>query len=296
MVDKTGIPMPEELTKCLLCASARLKKDAYAASLLNLADLHGVTKCQDCGFRFLSPRPMSDDYLQAYAYGSGPLVDIYKVDSSFYGEEDMIRMPQYLKKLDILTKVGAKGRLLEIGSCTGAFLNEARKRGFQVEGIEPSEENTQIAKRKYGLDLRNGRVEDFSFPEESFDVVFSSHVFEHLLDPLAVAKKLSSWLRTGGFHMIEVPNQFDTLGTRRRRLLRITTPRERTFLSIHHPVFFSPKTLQRLAEMSGCRKCSMRNVYYSCSGVPRLPKVMVHELLALIFGGANIEIIARKLG
>lgn len=284
------------MARCLLCGTSRLKKDAYAASLLNLADSHGVTKCQDCGFRFLNPRPTSADYLQAYAYGSGPLVDIYKFDSSFYGGEDVIRMPQYLRKLDMLTKVGAKGRLLEIGSCTGAFLNEARKRGFQVEGIEPSEENTQIAKRKYGLDLKNGRAEDFSFPEESFDVVFSSHVFEHLLDPLAVAKKLSSWLRTGGFHMIEVPNQFDTFGFRLRRLMGTGVPVERTFFSIHHPVFFSPKTLQRLAEMSGCRKYSMRNVYYSYSGVPLSPKVMVHKLLALIFGGVNIEIIARKLG
>lgn len=198
--------------------------------------------------------------------------------------------------MDLLIKAGADGRLLEIGSCTGVFLNEAQKRGFEVAGIEPGEQNSLIAKQRYGLDLHVGSVEDFNTPEESFDVVFSSHVFEHLLDPLAIAKKISNWLRSGGFHMIEVPNQFDRFDVRRRRLLRAGVPRERTFLSIHHSVFFSPKTLRRLVELSGCRQHSMRNVYYfSSRNIFREPRVAVSKFLALFFGAGNIEIIARKL-
>jgi len=289
------ILMAEKLTKCLLCGKPRLKTDTYATRILNLADPHCVIKCRDCGFRFLNPRPTFAEYQYAYTLGSGPLVKVYKLNSDFYGQEDAIRITQYRKKLDLLIKAGAKGRLLEIGSCTGVFLNEAKKKGFEVAGIEPSEKDSRIAKQRYGLNLHVGVVEGFNFPEESFDVVFSSHVFEHLLDPLAVAKKIGSWLRPGGFHMIEVPNQFERCEFRRWRLMRVNAPRERTFLSIHHPVFFSPKTLRKLVELSGCRQRSMRNVYYSSINIFQEPKAAVSRFLAFIFGGLNIEILAQRL-
>lgn len=282
------------MARCLLCGTSRLKRDAYATTMLNIASPYCVTKCLDCGFRFLNPRPTLAEYEQAYAHGTGPLVETYKFNSDFYSQQDLIRVTQYRKKLDLLIKAGAKGRLLEIGACTGLFLNEAKKRGFDVEGIEPNEKDGLIAKQHYNLKMYVGRVEDFDFPKESFDVVFSSHVFEHLLDPLAVARKLSGWLRTGGFYMIEVPNQFDTFSVRRRRLMRIVVSRKRTFQSIHHPVFFSPKTLRKLIELSECRQYSMRNVYYSPTNIFRNPKVAASRFLALIFGGENIEIIARK--
>jgi 2-polyprenyl-3-methyl-5-hydroxy-6-metoxy-1,4-benzoquinol methylase len=262
--------------------------------MLNLASPYGVTMCLDCGFRFLNPRPLSAEYARAYADGTGPLVETYKMNKDFYGEQDLIRMPQYRKKLDLLVKAGAKGRLLEIGACTGLFLNEAKKRGFEVEGIEPSEGNCRIARQNYNLNVHTGRVEDFNFPEGSFDVVFSSHVFEHLLNPLAATRKIVSWLRPGGFIMIEVPNQFDNLVFKLRRLAGAGIIIERTFLSIHHPVFFSPKTLRKLIELSGCYQYSMRNVYYSSKSIFQSPKLAVKKLLALISGGDNIEIIARK--
>lgn len=286
--------MPEELTECLLCEGRRLKVNTYAARMLNLASPYGVTECKDCGFRFLNPRPLLTEYEQAYAYGTGPLVKSYKLNKDGYAQQGLIRIPQHRKKLDILIKAGAKGRLLEIGACTGLFLNEARKSGFEVEGIEPSEENSRIAKQRYNLNMRTGRVEDFNFAPESFDVVCSSHVFEHLLDPLAVAKNISRWLRPGGFHMIEVPSQFDNAAFKLRRLVGAGVIRERTFRSIHHPVFFSPKTLRKLVELSGCCQYSMRNVYHSSKSMSQEPKIAVKKLLALISGGDNIEIIARK--
>lgn len=283
------------MTKCLLCGKSRLEEDTYAARMLNITSPYCVTRCLDCGFRFLNPRPTSTEYQQAYTNGTGPLAEAYKLPGDYYGQVDARRITQYRRKLDMLVKIGAKGRLLEIGSCTGVFLNEARKQGFEVEGIEPSEKNSQIAKQRYGLNLHAGKVENLNFPEESFDVVFSSHVFEHLLDPLSIARKISSWLRPGGFHMIEVPNQFDTFGVRRRRLIRTNLSRQRTFLSVHHPVFFSPKTLRKLVELSGCRQYMMRNIYYSSENVFRNPRAAVGRFLELFFGGENIEITARKL-
>jgi 2-polyprenyl-3-methyl-5-hydroxy-6-metoxy-1,4-benzoquinol methylase len=234
------------------------------------------------------------EYEQAYAYGTGTLAKVFKLDEDGYGQNSLLRIPQHHIKMDRLIKAGAKGRLLEIGASTGHFLNEAKKRGFEVEGIEPGRKRCQTAKDQYDLNMHVGRVEDFEFAEESFDVVCSSHVFEHLLDPLAVAKKINSWLRMGGLHMIEVPNQFDNLVFKLRKLIGLGVIRERTFSSIHHPIFFSTKTLKKLVELSGCCHCSMRNVYYSSSNMFQDHKLSVRKLLGLISDASNIEIIARK--
>ena len=288
--------LPETLTECLLCGGRRLKPDPFADSQLNLAKPHAVVRCTACSFRFVSPRPTADEYRQMYESGSGPLADVYPPRQEFYGGEIRLRLTEYRRKLDILQKAGASGRLLELGSCTGIFLNEARLRGFEVEGVEPGAESRQTAEAEYGLKLCAGNVEELDFPAESFDVVFSSHVFEHLLDPLAVARKISYWLRPGGLHMLEVPNQFETAGAIAKRChLWPPHARERSFLSIHHPVFFTPKTLHMLARLSGCDALRVGSVYYGRFEPLRRPASAFRRAVSTIFGGSGaIELLARK--
>lgn len=288
--------MSEELANCLLCGSEKLEKDEYASMLLNLCEPHSVTKCCACNFRFLNPRPTREEYEEAYRYGAGSLVEEYAMSEEFYGEQASLRKLQNKKKLAMLVKAGAKGRLLELGSCMGEFLNEAVNMGFEVVGIEPGEENCRIARERYGLDLLHGVVEDFEFDKDSFDVVSSCHVFEHLLNPSEVATKVSKWLKPGGFHLIEVPNQFERFEFVWWRLKNVRKPNKRNFLCIHHPVFFSPKSLRRVVEMSGCRVYNFRNVYYpSDVSVFKRPKKLISRFMSLFCGALNIEVIGVKI-
>jgi len=208
--------------------------------------------------------------------------------------EDTVRVPVYRAKLRRLQRHGAQGCLLDIGACSGVFLNEARQFGFEVAGIEPGVENCQRAQRQFDLTLHCGTVEEVDLAPESVDVLFSNHVFEHILDPLAALRRAVQWLRPGGLLMIEVPNQFSTFGVKRRRLRNKPVVRTRTFRSIHHPVFFSPATLRQLGRRCGCEVLGVRNVYYSRINLFRQPKTAVSRLLARLFGGDNIELLARK--
>ena len=286
--------MPETRNSCLLCGSSRLRKDDFAAATLNLAPEHGVSQCCHCRFRFLNPRPTTQDYEQLYSKLGGPLAEVYPIPHDFYSENQIRRLGEYQDKLDILLRYGARGRILEIGSCTGAFLNVARNRGFEIEGIEPSEENCRAALEKFALRLHEGSVEDFDFPAGSFDVVFSSHVFEHLSDPLAVARRVSVWLKPGGLHMMEVPNEFGTLPKLRSRWLGRVKCRPRSARSIHHTVFFSPATLRLLGRLSECHNIHVRNVYYRKRDV-FTPRVLFGKVIARLgFGARQIELLTRK--
>jgi 2-polyprenyl-3-methyl-5-hydroxy-6-metoxy-1,4-benzoquinol methylase len=262
--------------------------------MLNLSSDHAVTVCNTCRFRFLSPRPTRDEYTALYASGTGPLADLYGQVETFYTEQSSLRLAEYRKKLQIFAAHGITGgRLLELGAWRGEFLNEAQQRGFDPLGIEPSQETAAEGAKTFNVDIRPGFIEDFSFEPNSFDVVFSSHVFEHLLDPLGVAKRVTEWLRPGGLHMIEVPNQFELFAVKRRRLSGRPLQRERTVRSVHHTVFYGPKTLRLLARESGCDPVHVRNVLYSRPD-PRNPRALLRHLNYALMGAPAIELLARK--
>ena len=287
--------MPETISSCLLCGERCLVRDDYAERMLHLHDVHGVSQCQCCGFRFLNPRPTAMEYQDVYSSGGGELSTFYPIDAQYYGGQELVRLAQYRNKLDLLAKLGcSKGRLLEIGSCTGVFLNEARQRGFDVVGIEPSRRNAEMAKHTHGFELLVGNIEDFSFPQDNFDVVFSSHVFEHLLDPLRETKKIASWIRKGGFLMLEVPNQLANPRVMRRRFFDKCQPMERSFLSIHHPVFFDKRTLKDLVRRAGFDVRVFQSVYHYAETTPRTPKMLISRFLDSIFGGLIVAVLATK--
>lgn len=288
--------MTERLEECLLCGSRNLQKDPYAAWTLNLAQKHLVTKCTNCSFRFLNPRPSRDDYAVMYRSGAGALSIEYPLRvGDFYEREEQNKIRQYRCTLRLLRRIGITGKMLDIGASSGIFLNEARSYGFEVFGIEPSQENRTLAKNRYGLDLKGDVVNNCEFAHSTFDVVSASHVFEHLADPLDVARRIRTWLKPGGYLVIEVPNQFDSFSARRRKWIRRRSRKQRDFLSIHHTVFFSCRTLRLLVEQTGFYPFLMRNIYYSAPQSWLNPLLLTARVMNKLFGGSGvIQIFARK--
>jgi 2-polyprenyl-3-methyl-5-hydroxy-6-metoxy-1,4-benzoquinol methylase len=283
----------EVVERCLLCGSRALVRDAHAEKELRLHSDHGVVRCAACSLRFLSPRPTWGAYFDAYVNGNGQLIETYGPLGRFYVAGDDVRKRQYEIRVERLRRFLPHGaRVLEIGASSGLFLSLARAAGFSPTGLEPSDEARETARSRYGLALLPATIDEAEFEPSSFEAVVSSHVFEHLLNPLGAARKAERWLVPGGLHMLEVPNQWEALGARLRRIGAIrATPRERSFTSIHHTVFFSRQTAKALAMRSGLEPIYVRNVQYEPITVRALPK----RIASAIVGGANvIELTARK--
>ena len=91
-------------------------------------------------------------------------------------------------------------RVLGIGCRNGLELDALRRAGFvDVQGID------LVSTRP---DIRVMDMHRLDFPDASFDVVFSSHSFEHAADPDRVAAEFLRVARPGALVVIEVPVGF----------------------------------------------------------------------------------------
>ncbi len=108
-------------------------------------------------------------------------------------------------------------KVLEVGSGHGIFVCVTRRDyGMQTEGIEPAEVgfNTsyEIGKEvldAYNMDrelIQNAKGEHLPFQDNTFDVIFSSNVLEHVDVPIQVLKESLRVLRPGGYMHFVFPN------------------------------------------------------------------------------------------
>lgn len=209
-----------------------------------------VVKCRRCGMVYVSPVDIrglnySEDDL-AYMEHLRTSSDLSELDKGWehaFLQARLDERPALRRNYEaILTRIArytgsADGRLLDFGAGWGFFLAEARDAGWDTTGVEPLPGHALYAREELGLDVRPDVLRPDTFPSESFDVVTSLQVFEHLDDPAGELAKIVGVLKPGGLLVLEVPS-IDT------PLLRLARGKHRHFVPDHY-WFFSPDTLQR---------------------------------------------------
>ena len=98
--------------------------------------------------------------------------------------------------------------ILEVGCAAGGTGRELKKRpGVFVAGVENDPEAARMA-RKVLDDVVEGNIEEMDLPygENSFDCILFADVLEHLIDPLAVLKKVRPYLKPNGTVVASIPN------------------------------------------------------------------------------------------
>lgn len=110
---------------------------------------------------------------------------------------------------DLLPKKDTKGKkFLEIGCGLGYFSNKASRLGAKVSGIDIGPKLVAINKKL----TPNGKfmvssASKLSFKDESFDVVLSTEVIEHVENQKAALKEMSRVLKRNGILVITTPNR-----------------------------------------------------------------------------------------
>ena len=139
--------------------------------------------------------------------------------------------------------IPAYSSVLEIGAATGENLSIYKESGKKVAGIEPSSNNKRYAKEKYGIKLYDMTLDEY-FTEygctEQFDVVFVSHVLEHIVNFVEFIEKAVALSKK--YIFIELP------------VLEKIEEEEAPFAAFtnEHVNYFSIPSLKILMEKCGC--------------------------------------------
>lgn len=139
-----------------------------------------------------------------------------------------------------------RGRLLEIGSAYGFFLDEAKPFFAHRAGTEFSETGaaaaSPLADRIYV-----GGLEALPDPDEggSYDAIVLIHTIEHVYDPVALLSGLAQHLVPGGWFVVATPD----IGGFWRPLLRRLWP---FWKPPEHVAYYDAKTLDDLLRRVGC--------------------------------------------
>jgi len=135
--------------------------------------------------------------------------------------------------------------LLDVGCGTGVFLDEARRAGWQVRGVEVSAYAADQARHR-GLDVACASSEGLDLPAEAYDCVTLWDTLEHVPDPAGVLNAAARALRPGGVLALST-------GDITSFCARVTGPRWHLFNLPEHLYFFSPAALVRLLASAGCQ-------------------------------------------
>jgi SAM-dependent methyltransferase len=99
-----------------------------------------------------------------------------------------------------------KGRLLDVGSGLGYFLDQAQKAGWEVTGLEPQRSAALFCRNRFGIKVHTGTVQNNDLSDKLFDVITLWDVWEHVHEPLKFLNSCASLLAPGGLLVIAVPN------------------------------------------------------------------------------------------
>jgi SAM-dependent methyltransferase len=107
----------------------------------------------------------------------------------------------------------ARGKLLEIGSGNGFFLNKMKMLGWEVQGIEPDKKAATISEAQYDIRVHHNTLDKASILDDTFDAIVMHHVIEHISNPIEILAECYRILKPNGKIVIITPN-LESLGHR----------------------------------------------------------------------------------
>jgi len=198
-----------------------------------LKNFHRVPllKCGICQLVFAAQIPTASQLESYYSnYGQGHYLS-------------PLTLKRYHQWLNDFEPFRQTKNMLDIGCGKGYFLDEAKKRGWNVYGTEYSEALVKSCREKE-ITMHLGGLAVEIFPAVQFDVILSIEVIEHINNPNEELQIIQSLLRQGGMFYCTTPN-FNSL---ERRWLGdkynvISWP--------EHLTYYSAATLRRTIEKHG---------------------------------------------
>jgi len=189
-----------------------------------------------------------------------------------------------------------KGRILDVGSALGFFIELAQENGWEASGVELFSYAAEWGKRKLGVDIQKGSFLKVPFKKNFFDAVTFFFVLEHFVHPERAVEKAALLLKEGGVLACALPNRCGISYMINRKKYLTEHPHD-------HYIDTGIKNLKKLLSKYGLktRRVVVTGIhpsrFYNRIGIKKNSRVMdfMYTILARLFRlGDTFELYAVK--
>ena len=258
---------------------SKLGKDHIMITDSDYGKIWDLSRCDNCTHIFANPCP-SPEFIQSL-YG--------ETEDPLYQEEAQGRSKNFKRILKWLDKIHPeRGILMDVGAATGILMDISRKRGWNVEGIEPSSWAVGVAREKYDLEILEGVFETAPLQEEKYTVVSMVDFLEHIPHPYDAISMAQKLLLPGGTLCLVTPD-IHSLAAR-------IMGQKWWHYRPGHLGYFSKKSLQFLMQRAGFRIIKMRkyswtfSLHYLLSRKPGLSFFLKNRFFSSLFRKIPIKL------
>lgn len=242
-------------TLCPVCGSTAIKNVLQVKDYTVSGELFPIAECQSCSLRFtqdapdektIAPYYKSEDYISHTNTAKGLINRLYHT----------VRKRTITRKRKLVEKgTGLKtGKMLDVGSGIGSFVNEMKLHGWAATGLEPDADARKVAKDLYGSELSDIN-QFYQLPTGHFDAITLWHVLEHVHDLSKYIQQLKGLLKEKGRLFIAVPNYTATdAAVYKEYWAAYDAPR--------HLYHFSPRSMRILMEKNGLSVLQYKPMLY----------------------------------
>ena len=238
-------------------ASFKLKSLDFASKKISQHMYFRNVKCDGCSLVYSTPVIPPEDI--AHLYETSYFLELSQLETMADDYERVFF--KYIRDVSETT------RILEVGCANGHFLNRLKRHGLtDFWGVEPGREAYAKIDDDIKPRVKNDFLGDDMFKYESFDVVCSFQVFDHVFDPNDFLEKIYSYLKPGGF-FLQVHHNVNSL------LPKFLGSKASTF-DVEHLHLWSPKTMRLILGNHGFETVALKNIstgYQLSHALKKLP-------------------------
>lgn len=209
-----------------------------------LPNEYDIVSCDHCGFSYANTSASKEAYDSYYAaYNNYSFTYSKQMETSSY-DYTFLQVVQlvgeYIQRTD---------NILDIGFGSGTLLLNLHREGYQnLTGVDPSQNSVDHLKQAGIAAFRKSVYEDAGDLKGRFHAVFLMSVAEHLLFPKEAITQASSYLKEGGYLLVDIPDY--------SKVDHINRPIPNQF-NQEHINYFSEQSFANLLLGTGCwvEKC-----------------------------------------